>query len=315
MNAEIQKLFGGSYAAGSGLVCAPITLSPSLADEMLSKNFHRNRTPNRSNIVRFANALRKGEFLPGSVVRIVESEDGYVVTDGQHRLAAVKESGIPAPFVVVLSPLKADDDYTRADQIAAIRNMAHNLKARGIGPEMSATVTGAFGSAIKIIHNGMKTDDMAALSKMSVINTTGVEYEDAMELLLDWTVGIKGRSSTSRGIYKSGVLAVALVTSKYQPEKAREFWSKAVMDDGLTRDNPIKWMSDHLAQASSAVKKKGMSGSMIARSDMWASSLYWNNHFCDVELNEAFRPHKYKDYMGVNGTPFEVTDCKGKSVK
>lgn len=75
-----------------------ITVTPELANEWLKKNIERNRKVRASDVSKYARDMRAGrwELTPQG---IIFNESGNLM-DGQHRLWAVVEAGVPVDMVV-----------------------------------------------------------------------------------------------------------------------------------------------------------------------------------------------------------------------
>lgn len=100
-------------------------IGPSEAREMLSANTH-NRPLNKRSVMQLANAIKRGEWEEnGDAIRF--SETG-VLLDGQHRLAAIAESGESVKTLVV-SGLK-DSAFDVIDR-GKSRTVGHVLAIRG----------------------------------------------------------------------------------------------------------------------------------------------------------------------------------------
>ena len=75
-----------------------VRVSPSMAEKMLGRNT-RNRSLNQRQVTRWAQSMTAGEWLvTGEAIKIASTGD---LLDGQHRLAAVIESGCTVLMLVV----------------------------------------------------------------------------------------------------------------------------------------------------------------------------------------------------------------------
>jgi hypothetical protein len=121
-------------------------ITPDLARGLLADNVH-NRNLRSARVVQLAEAMRRGEWvLNGETIKI--AENGTLV-DGQHRLRAVVESGVPIESLVLrglpmevqdtvdtgrrrrLADLLAIEGYTDAHALAAALNMLHRFRTGG----------------------------------------------------------------------------------------------------------------------------------------------------------------------------------------
>jgi len=133
-------------AATPGMRFEIVTVTPALATEWLAKNFERNRPVNKASVQRFAAEMKAGTWTLTHQGLAFDKEGRLI--DGQHRLLAIKASGISVSMLVVYyesaSPLLALDRGTTRDvgavleidgavgkgrgrSVAAICNSLHNL--------------------------------------------------------------------------------------------------------------------------------------------------------------------------------------------
>lgn len=101
------------------------TITPELAEDLLTRNTH-NRSPVQARIEQYAADMRKGDWVVnGEAIKI--SDDG-VILDGQHRLAAICEAGVPVQTLIITGlPSQAQETM---DQGRA-RSFGDALKLRG----------------------------------------------------------------------------------------------------------------------------------------------------------------------------------------
>lgn len=78
------------------------TITPEQAIELLKSNTS-NRVMSKSAVRKYAALMKKGEwYLSHQAIAFADTEDGSeVLVDGQHRLAAVVQAGIPITFTVI----------------------------------------------------------------------------------------------------------------------------------------------------------------------------------------------------------------------
>lgn len=84
-----------------------VHVTPVLAEQWLSRNC-RNRKVNRRTVAMYARAMQRGEWmLTGEAIKFASSGD---LLDGQHRLAAIVETGVTVPLLVIygLPPMVQD---------------------------------------------------------------------------------------------------------------------------------------------------------------------------------------------------------------
>jgi hypothetical protein len=79
-----------------------ILITPVLAEEMLKCNLC-NRAISKSSVYKYSELMKKGEwYLSHQAIAFADTSDGReVLVDGQHRLAAVIQAGVPIKFTVI----------------------------------------------------------------------------------------------------------------------------------------------------------------------------------------------------------------------
>jgi hypothetical protein len=111
-------------ADNSGL--EKVWVTPEIAQEWLSHRAVFQRKISKDAVSRYAAAMRNGDwkFVKGLVIQI--TPDGYVL-DGQHRLAAVVQSGIPQWFMVDFNAVRSNFeviDRGRTRNLSQLASMA-----------------------------------------------------------------------------------------------------------------------------------------------------------------------------------------------
>ena len=85
--------------SASGATARFVTITPTIAEDMLKRNVANFRKMNRATVDRYVGELVAGEWRANGAA-ISFTKDG-LLSDGQHRLAAIVKSGISAEFLVV----------------------------------------------------------------------------------------------------------------------------------------------------------------------------------------------------------------------
>lgn len=86
------------------------TITPELAEKMLSKNLPYNRKISEKTVGLYARDMAKGRWNEDAPSAIVISSKGYLI-DGQHRLMAVIKAGVPIAFYVARGVSEKTFDY------------------------------------------------------------------------------------------------------------------------------------------------------------------------------------------------------------
>jgi len=82
----------------SGVSVSIVRITPAMAAEMLARNTH-NRPINKAHVKHFVEIMHRGEMVMNGETIILDTDD--VVLNGQHRLTACVQSGIPFDSLVV----------------------------------------------------------------------------------------------------------------------------------------------------------------------------------------------------------------------
>ncbi len=98
-----------------------VLVTPEIADEILSTHNKKNRPINRVYVEQFKQALRNGEFKEVNAITINKSGN---LQDGQHRLLAIKETGIPAHMTIIFGQDDEDFDLTNTGHAMTISEFA-----------------------------------------------------------------------------------------------------------------------------------------------------------------------------------------------
>ena len=103
-----------------------MTVTPELAKEWLTKNIENNRNKSRSKIDAYAKDMRAGRWqLNGEAIRFNQS--GKLV-DGQNRLSAVIQAGVPVEMCVIIGV----SDEVNIYDCGWLRRPEHVLQMKGV---------------------------------------------------------------------------------------------------------------------------------------------------------------------------------------
>lgn len=96
---SLDVAMSGELAAiYSGVSVSIVRITPTMAAEMLNRNTH-NRPINKSHVKHFCEIMQRGEMVMNGETIILDADD--VVLNGQHRLSACVQSGIPFDSMIV----------------------------------------------------------------------------------------------------------------------------------------------------------------------------------------------------------------------
>lgn len=237
----------------SNLSAYVVDVMPEMANSLLMLNFEHNRKLRTASVNRFADMMRRGEFVDGSQIRLDKVDGKYVLVDGQHRLTAISESGQAATMVVVVSEKDTDaevrDEYSKVDSGGFLRSLSDVVTALDVDEELPAGwVLASFASAARLIIANFDSRKANTVSRLAIYPTMK-EFKQAINLTREWfgSGRLTGAPNTTRGFMRGGVLAVAIVTTHHaEMEVAQNFWRAAYEDDGLRRNDPRKKLNEYL---------------------------------------------------------------------
>lgn len=223
-------------------------ITPNLAKRVLAEaNFDGQRPIADHHVTLLAHIMKDRRWQSGGQIAFCRLNGYLMLTNGQHRMKAVVDSGIAQEFQVLITECttmeEVEADYHRHDIIARKRSIPEIigstdlLETSGITKTMLSRLYQAASmleSDLKYIHYLDAPTVRDVDSRLSTVRgwlDEAAKYESL----------IKGAPAhVKRSLVNAGVLAVALVTLRHQPEKAEEFWQGVADDDGLRRGDPRK---------------------------------------------------------------------------
>lgn len=229
------------------------TVTPQLAEAWLAFNYAHQRPVSQAHIAKLAEAMRRETFTTNTI-KFAMYSDNRCMVNGQHTLRAIVASGksiiLPVQDFVVdgepdIQSLYYHEDTNRKRTFADSVRVLDFVKETGLSNDQ--IVKGA--SALKWMKCSFGVDRVAYDS---------ITQDDLLELVPLWKWEIKAIYSAitpcskeiRQVILKQPVFSVALVTMRYAPREAREFWRQVAQDDGLEKHDPRKsiaqWLSKNL---------------------------------------------------------------------
>lgn len=284
-------------------------ITPKLAGTLLAQCAYPRQRAVRWWFVEQLEAELKRGALGRSQIQIAELGAQRFVVDGQHRLWAVLRSGVTWEFDLAVtrcdSMQEVDRLYTRIDR-GKVRSKDDYLRAvdgyadLGMGKRQVQKAYGAAAVLITGFDNSNPSDDRIARledARYAVIREWAewfIAYDDAV-------AGCPSEMYHSLAV--RALHAVAVVTCRYQPEKARDFWRRVASVDGLTRYSGEGQLSRAILSGKMHWERKVLQPSrMVAKC--------WNAYYAGTTLQ------KLKVMDGELGKPILVagTPYDGKKV-
>lgn len=288
-------------------VCMAV-ITPEVASGMLAaSNYEYQRPLREQHVSMLAEEMKKGNFTT-NLISICQTEDGrQFVVNGQHTLNAIVACGIPIELPVETTFIEGDEDiafvYSTKDAHRK-RSQGDIFRAYGLEPkyEMTHTEINAFGTAAGYILNNFRS--LSGRAKFS--------HTDVVEFMDEWATYAKGylllldeTGKFKRPFLRVTTFAVALVTFRYCPDRAVDFWKQVAIDDGLHVSDPRKtlhiWFSNTIQGNSlnrSSAKKSVNLGTALR-----GTVIAWNAYLDGRELS-FIRVNNSSLPFSINSTPY-----------
>lgn len=217
---EVRSILGW----GEDVSLGAVTITPEMASRLLVFNTD-NRKLNMSTVERYAQSLSDGSFTMSN--DMITFDDDGVLTNGQHRLHAVKQSGCKLETVVSIG-VSQSSEMDRG----LMRNVVENIKRwADIPDELRTTDAVSASNALMFRLEKRKKFNNAKLEKFMRENAKVIElaYENG---LLQSTGAVKKVYSTT--ISSAFLAAILYYRDKYKDDE--EKFSTVVNDMAHIRD-------------------------------------------------------------------------------
>lgn len=240
-------------SAGSREWVDMVDITPAMATYWLENyHFDGQRKIKPAQVKMLASEMRAGRFKR-SEFRMGHVNGQVMLSNGQHRLHAVLESGITIPASVYnfIGDGRADvaDDYTYCD-INSLRTLAERVQSTdllertgmtyqnfnalcaSLAPIIGGFTPSAYGSTLQVLRS-------AAVRQRAIEDYAGVanDYYDVI-------FGCDGY--LGRTLRRKPIMAVGLITLGARPVKGTEFWKGTAENDGLRKGDPrhtlMRWL-------------------------------------------------------------------------
>ncbi len=264
-------------------------VTPQVAHYWLNNNkYHVQRNVNRQRVARYESDMKHGEWgLAEAAIVLGVRPSGEHLLNGQHRLAAILSTGIPQRSIVLRLHFASEEDmdkaYANMDR-GYIRTMRQGIAAMGTAEKVGVTahtMKAAIGS-LRLIGNGFARRGSSGraqivLSNPSIVDQIAYQWKEPIFAYQHATYGANHKARD--WFFNAPVMSVALVTLRYSPQCAMDFWRVASENNGLQRGEPAHVLYDILS--TTRVREKG---------EEWYSravATCWNAYADGRPLNSA----------------------------
>lgn len=280
-----------------------ITVTPEMARQWRHDwHFDRQRPIRPIRVETLAREMRAERFLQGTAIHIGVVERRCYIMNGNHTLDAIVHSGLDQRLALIVLNYATMEElgraYTKFDQHGA-RQIRDSITAVGLDREIEAdpqfvrAATGAMALRITefAVGPGRKASYLARSHHMRMEAVR--EYRDRIK---DYFMAVCSRDMISRSkLLRATVMAVALETLRYQPERGKIFWDRVATDDGLRKGDPAKALINYL------LANKATSGTRAR--DLRAVALCWNADWDGRQIKQL-KPTTLKEFI-LSGTPWK----------
>lgn len=233
-------------------------VTPTHAQELLNSVNHPGqkalqRPLNKNHVARLAKQMKNSRFQDVSPIHLIcceENELTYLV-NGQHTLNAIIQSGVSVALTIRRDIYKTIDDvrlaYTVTDHSKG-RRPQDTYRAIGLDTKLGLTLSEIdyMSSAIKFMSSGFTHQGKKDASDLEV--GRGIElYAEPFRLFRECSTG--GDWKITGRLFNRGYLSIILLTFKFEPEKAREFWKMVIHGNySGTRFHPAFVLRDKIKE-------------------------------------------------------------------
>lgn len=269
-----------------------VEMSPAQAKHFIDNNLYRGQRTVRKWWVGYLNQqMKEGKFGDKTAIHVAHDSRYDYLIDGQHRLMALAMGDTANQrFVIVHHQLNGNKEeqlaelYSRIDQglkrsFSDVSDAWNLLEATGLD---NKTQLNQLAAGCKVL-NGNWTDSRR------------LDLEILVSMVIEWSQYAKMFYESIREgelgslILKSPVMAVALVTFKYQPELSYEFWHQVAYNDMIGRADPRARLHKFLWDARVISNNKGVRYSLFEFGLVCARC--WNAFLDKQELTKLYIPN------------------------
>jgi len=232
-----------------------LNVTPVFAAHILDElNYEGQRGVSASHVAFLADHIRRGTFRPGTQIAFARFDGRLYLTNGQHRLHAVVESGRPVEFQVLIQEIDTKEQlaalYYTFDRGGRARSNADVLASVGIvdrfgiPKHVAARVWQAYPILVSNFENGSISKSPSARNDDVRISALEPWWPLAAEFYE--RIGAAPRWAIAR-LISAPAIAIGMATFKYQPGAAKAFWGELAEDNGLLKGDPRKTLLTDMA--------------------------------------------------------------------
>lgn len=276
-----------------------IQLTAKGAEKLLQyTHYEKQRGLKFSNLDMLYREMNDEAFVPFSMIILAHEDGQFFLIDGNHRLNALMNTGGTTGFwlQVIESDLSKDTLYSVLDS-GRERTNYDGLHALGTFDEFESKYRISTVGAVKKIYAGMESN--------AQLKRSAVELDRLMQPWLKLAreyFSLINKHPNAKHMRSTKLVSVGMLTLRYQPEKARCFWSGIAQDDGLAQDDPRKYIVKQFGEAQSPLK---LLNSIYEHEAAMMLSRCWNAYYEGKTLKRFVYDKNAK--VALLGTPYDPT--------
>jgi hypothetical protein len=288
-----------------------VMVTPQMAQSWLESSKYLSQRPVSNEIVqKYADDMARGLWmLSNDNIVIGIRPTGEHLLNGQHRLNAVIRSGLPQLFNVDRMTFSSDVDmdlcYALMDQ-GKRRSFADSVRALGTADliGISPTTATAAAAAMLLAAAGFRRN-MGTYRAKTLFANAKVKHD----VMVAWKTpiyaycrNIQGASGKTRNWFmRAPVMAVGIVTMRWTPEKATDFWYRLSNNDGLLKGTPEHALYEILTNFE--VSQRGADWYSRAVANCW--NAFMQNR--PLNIVRVYREHESSPIL-IKGTPWDGSE-------
>jgi hypothetical protein len=288
-------------------------ITPRMAEQLLeASNFGVQRKVRRSHVLDIKERMQSGEWTSGvqpiAFVFATKEREVYNI-NGQHTLRAISE--IDFSVRMDIRTFKERDREGAAELFSFFdrqrkRSSTDNIQAFGLDEEfgLSQTRLGHISAAVNFIRGDLKnttTPSLKMAEHVQDVRSWAPHGKSYYEATAEVPRDIRG------ALHRSPVLAVGLVTFRYQPKMASSFWYQVAWSDRIALNDPRRTLQDWLLRYN-LTGGNSTQGHQISKAKMARGvERAWNYYFesgDEARLKVIQAGNKRRD-LRLKGTPWD----------
>lgn len=288
-----------------------VRFTPAMAKVYLGFLYKYQRDLSKDHVTFLASEMRSGNFTDGKIDVGVLNGAERMLLNGQHTLNAIIDSGVTLDLSVIEHYAQNEDDLKHLYETFDIqrkRTYADSMRVYALANHLGMTEAAVSDLGAALVW---------ARCNFGIDNQTRkfITFRDRRDWSRFWSWEMNAfldaikpcESRVRTALLKQSVLSVALITMRYQPEKAFAFWRQVAWQDSLKQYDPRQTILRYLL---TTVRTHGYDDVKVVASDISrAVALAWNAYM-EKRLWRYVLIRDRDKLMTLNGTPYNGNQSK-----